>query len=599
MNFFHQKILPFSIISLIISIVIVPVLPFASASIGASSTCQSGNVLIHRLSVNDYECVSTSTANTWINSGYATMVDQGKINPGIVGGGMVNANTMNKPNIIVIMGDDVGWFNIGAYNQGIMTGKTPNIDKIAQEGMRFTDYYADPSCTAGRASFITGELPIRTGLTTIGQAGATVGMPAQAPTIATVLKSMGYSTGQFGKNHLGDRNEHLPTVHGFDEFFGYLYHLDAMEDPFNPTYPPDQNLIVGPRNMIHSFASNVDNNTVDPRWGKVGMQIIQDAGSLPPQRMETLDNEILDHTINFMDKSQKENKPFFVWYNPSRMHVITHLSETYQKTITPENGYSIYEAGMTELDDEVGKLLKYVKDKGLKDNTIIVFTTDNGAEVFTWPDGGMTPFAGVKGTVLEGGMRVPTLVEWPGHIPPGKIENQMMSGLDWFPTLIAAAGDPDITTELLTGQSLGGTTYKVHLDGYNQMDMLTGNGPTKRNVVYYFSESTLGAIRIGDYKVRFIDQPNGFLGGTVTLNWPALTNLRLDPFERAGLPSVGTGSINYYNWYAYEFWRYVPVQNQVAELAKTFVDFPPMQKGASFNLDAIKKQIQDAQKLGD
>jgi arylsulfatase A-like enzyme len=492
-----------------------------------------------------------------------------------------------KPNIIFIMGDDIGWFNIGAYNQGIMAGRTPHLDKLAAEGMRFTDYYAEASCTAGRANFITGQLPIRTGLTTVGQAGATVGMPAAAPTIATVLKSMGYATGQFGKNHLGDRNEYLPTVHGFDEFFGYLYHLDAMEDPCHRNYPQALRDKVGPRNMIHSWATDKDDPTEQPRWGKIGKQKIEDAGQLCPDRMKTVDNEILDQTLKFIEKAKKDGKPFFVWLNPTRMHVVTHLSEKYEAMRTPENGWSIQEAGMAQLDDVVGSVMNYVKDNGLDDNTIIAFSTDNGAENFTWPDGGQTPFAGGKGTALEGGFRVPMIIRWPGKVPAGKMENSVISGLDWFPTFVAAAGNPNIADELKKGKQLGDRTYKVHLDGYNQMDLITGKGASKRNEILYFTESTLGAVRLGDYKYRFIDQPGGWLGGTVKVDWPILTNLRLDPLERTGI----TGSLQYANWFTYEFWRYVYVQEEVEKYARTFVEFPPMQRGASFNMEAVKEQI--------
>ncbi len=312
-----------------------------------------------------------------------------------------------KPNIVFIMGDDVGWFNIGAYHRGIMSGKTPNLDKLASQGMLFTDYYAEASCTAGRANFITGELPIRTGLTTVGQAGSPLGMPAQAPTIATVLKSMGYATGQFGKNHLGDRNKFLPTLHGFDEFFGYLYHLDAMEDPAHRNYPQALKDKIGPRNMLHCWATDKDDSTEQPRWGKIGKQKIEDAGTLYPKRMETVDDEILDHAIKFVDKARKDDKPFFLWLNPTRMHVVTHLSEKYQSLRNSKNGWSIQEAGMAQLDDIVGSVMKYLKDNGLEEDTIIAFSTDNGAENFTWPDGGQTPFAGGKGTALEGGFRVP------------------------------------------------------------------------------------------------------------------------------------------------------------------------------------------------
>jgi len=498
------------------------------------------------------------------------------------------AAQQKKPNIIFIMGDDIGWFNIGAYHQGIMAGRTPNLDRLAAEGMRFTDYYAEASCTAGRANFITGELPIRTGLTTVGQAGSPLGMPAEAPTIATALKSMGYATGQFGKNHLGDLNQFLPTVHGFDEFFGYLYHLDAMEDPCHPNYPQALKATVGPRNMIHSWATNVDDPTVQPRWGKIGKQKIEDAGELCPERMKTVDDEILSHALAFIDKARKDGKPFFVWLNPTRMHVVTHLSEKYEKLRTPENGWSIEEAGMAQLDDIVGAVMQKVKDLGIEGDTILGFTTDNGAENFTWPDGGQTPFAAGKGTVMEGGFRVPMILRWPGKVPAGKVENQIVSGLDWFPTLVAAAGNPNIVEDLKKGKQLGDSTYKVHLDGYNQMDLITGKGPSKRNEVFYFAESTLGAVRIGDYKYRFIDQPSGWLGGTVKVDWPILVNLRLDPFERTGL----AGSLAYYNWFVFQFWRFVFVKDEVAKYAQTFLEFPPMQKGATFNLEALKQELE-------
>ena len=506
------------------------------------------------------------------------------------------AHAAGKPNIIFIMADDIGWSNIGVYNQGIMAGRTPNLDKLANEGMRFTDYYAEASCTAGRANFITGELPIRTGLTTVGQAGAELGMPDQAPTIATVLKSMGYATGQFGKNHLGDRNQFLPTVHGFDEFFGYLYHLDAMEDPCHRNYPQALRDKIGPRNMIHSWATDVDDPTVQPRWGKIGKQKIEDAGQLCPERMKTVDDEILDDALKFVDKARKDSKPFFLWLNPTRMHVITHLSDKYENMRTAENGWTIEEAGMAQVDDIVGSVMKYVKDHGLDDNTIVVFSTDNGAENFTWPDGGQTPFAGGKGTALEGGFRVPAIIRWPGKVPAGKIENGIVSGLDWFPTFVAAAGyRGDIAADLRKGTQFGDRNYKVHLDGYNQMDMLTGRGPSKRHEIFYITEGTLGAVRLDDFKYRFTDQPNGWLGTTVKVDWPILTNLRLDPYERTGMYNgKDNGSIAYYNWFALEFWRFVLVQQVVGQAAQTLIEFPPMQKGASFNMSAVKEQIQRA-----
>ena len=504
----------------------------------------------------------------------------------------VQQTLQKKPNIVFIMGDDIGWFNIGAYHQGIMAGRTPNLDRLASEGMRFTDYYAEASCTAGRANFITGQIPIRTGLTTVGQAGSPLGMPAEAPTIATALKSMGYATGQFGKNHLGDLNKFLPTVHGFDEFFGYLYHLDAMEDPCHPNYPAAAKATVGPRNMVHSWATDVDDPAEDPRWGKVGKQRIQDAGQLCPDRMKTVDDEILSNSFRFLDKARQDGKPFFLWLNPTRMHVVTHLSDKYEKMRTPENGWSVQEAGMAQLDDIVGSVMKYLKDNGLENDTVIAFSTDNGAENFTWPDGGQTPFAGGKGTGLEGGFRVPMIIRWPGHVPAGKVENGIVSGLDWFPTLVAAAGNPNIVEELKKGRQLGGTTYKVHLDGYDQTDLITGKGPSKRHEIFYFTETTLTAARIDDFKYRFTDQPNGWLGATVKVDWPILTNLRLDPFERTGMYNgKDNGSISYYNWFVYEFWRFALVQQEIAKAAKSFIEFPPMQKGASFNLEALKAEL--------
>jgi arylsulfatase len=493
-----------------------------------------------------------------------------------------------KPNIIFIMGDDIGWSNIGVYNQGMMAGRTPNLDRLASEGMRFTDYYAEASCTAGRANFITGELPFRTGLTTVGQAGSTLGMPDEAPTIATVLKAMGYATGQFGKNHLGDLNQFLPTLHGFDEFYGYLYHLDAMEDPCHPNYPQQLKETVGPRHMLHTWATSTDDATVQPRWGKIGKQKIEDAGELCPKRMETVDDEILSNAMSFITKAKSDNKPFFLWLNPTRMHVVTHLSDKYEKMRTAENGWSIEEAGMAQLDDIVGAVMQKVKEMGVENDTIIAFSTDNGAENFTWPDGGQTPFAGGKGTVMEGGFRAPMIIRWPGKVPAGKIENSIVSGLDWFPTFVAAAGNPNITDELLKGKQLGDRNFKVHLDGYNQMDLITGKGPSKRHEIFYFAETTLGAVRIDDFKYRFIDQPNGWLGGTIKPDWPILVNLRLDPFERTGL----SGSLAFYNWYAYEFWRFVFVKDEIAKAAQTIIDYPPMQKGASFNLSALKDEIE-------
>lgn len=507
----------------------------------------------------------------------------------------------SRPNILVIMGDDVGMWNIGAYHRGLMAGRTPNLDRLAAEGMMFTDYYAEPSCTAGRANFITGQLPIRTGLTTVGQAGSTLGMPAAAPTIATALRAQGYRTGQFGKNHLGDLNQFLPTLHGFDEFFGYLYHLDAMQDPFYPTYPQNLRNQVGPRNLVRSFATDVDDPTEQPRWGRIGRQRIVDEGPLPPRpmpniqyNMTTFDEVIADNVMRFIDESATANRPFFVWMNPTRMHVETHLSPEYEGRRNGENGWSVQEAGMAQMDDNIGRVMEHLRQRGLDQNTIVVFTTDNGAENFTWPDGGNTPFAGGKGTGLEGGMRVPMIVRWPGRIPAGVVQNGIMSGLDWFPTLLAAAGNPNIRDQLRAGLDLGGRNYRVYLDGYDQTAMLTGRGPSARNEIFYFTEGTLAAVRIGDYKYRFTDQPQGWLGGTVRVDWPMITNLRLDPFERMGLPSGANGSLHYYTFFLNNFWRFVFVQQEVARYAQSFVEFPPMQRGASFNMEAVRAQVEAA-----
>jgi arylsulfatase len=523
-----------------------------------------------------------------------------------------------KPNILVIMGDDVGWFNVGAYHQGIMSGKTPNLDKLAAEGLRFTDYYAEASCTAGRANFITGELPIRTGLTTVGQAGADVGLPDQAVTLATVLKAQGYETAQFGKNHLGDLNKYLPCVHGFDEFFGYLYHLDAMSDPYWFDYPQSWIDKTGPRDLTHCWATSTDDGTVMPRWGKVGRQKIEDEGPLAPfpnmkdlqnwqegrkakYDMETFDQVLVESTNGFMDKAKKDGKPFFIWHNTTRMHVFTYIPPKYQAMMNPTDNYGLEEAGMAQIDDSIGALLKHLDDIGETDNTIVIFTTDNGAEVFTWPDGGMTPFRATKGTVFEGGFRVPAIIRWPNHVKAGSVENGIFSGLDWLPTLADAAGNPNITAQLLKGVTLGDRSYKNHLDGYDQIDLLTGKGPSKRHEIWYFGGPHLGAVRIDDFKFQFYQQPYGWPGEKVTTDMPTIVNLRQDPFERT--PSIRGENLNvmgggYMNeFYAREFWRFVMVQQYVMQLAQTAIQYPPMQAPASFNLEAVKRQVQETIKL--
>ena len=517
-----------------------------------------------------------------------------------------------KPNILVIMGDDVGWFNIGAYHRGMMAGKTPNLDKLASGGMMFTTYYAEASCTAGRANFITGEIPLRTGLTTVGQAGADVGLPDQAATMASALKALGYETGQFGKNHLGDLNKYLPCVHGFDEFFGYLYHLDAMSDPYWFDYPQDWIDKTGPRNLTHCWATDTSDSTVQPRWGAIGKQKIVDEGPLAPfpnmtglqnwqeglkakYDMETFDSVLVGHTNGFMDKAKADGKPFFIWHNTTRMHVFTYIPPKYQAQMNYKSGYGLEEAGMAQMDDSIGEILKHLDDIGEAENTIVIFTTDNGAEVFTWPDGGMTPFKATKGTSYEGGFRVPAIIRWPGHVKPGSVENGIISGLDWFPTLVHAAGNPDITNQLLKGVKLGDRTYKNHLDGYDQTAMLEGTGPSARHELFYFAGPLLGAIRIDDFKYQFIQQPWGWPGEKITTDMPTITNLRWDPFERLSsirgesLNDMGGGYMN--EFYAREFWRFVSVQQEVGKLAMTAIDYPPMQDPASFNLTALKAKI--------
>jgi len=403
-------------------------------------------------------------------------------------------------------------------------------------------------------------------------------------------------------------------VHGFDEFFGYLYPLDAMSDPYWYSYPQDWIDKYGPRDLIHSYATDTDDPTEQPRWGKIGKQRIVDEGPLAPfpdmknmqnwqvgrpakYDMETFDEVLVKTSSDFMDKAKKDSKPFFIWHNTTRMHVFTYLPPKYQALMNPTSNYGVEEAGMAQMDDSIGELLKHLQDIGEADNTIVIFTTDNGAEVFTWPDGGMTPFKATKGTSFEGGFRVPAIIRWPGHVKPGVIENGIFSGLDWLPTLADAAGNPNITDQLLKGVTLEGRPYKNHLDGYDQMDVLTGKGPSKRHELFYFAGPALGAIRIDDMKFQFIQQPYGWPGEKVTTDMPGIVNLRQDPFERTPsirgetLNNMGGGYMN--DFYAREFWRFVLVQQAVSKLAETAIEFPPMQAPASFNLEAVKRQVQE------
>lgn len=495
-----------------------------------------------------------------------------------------------KPNILFIMADDIGWFNISAYNHGIMGYKTPNIDRIAKEGAMFTDWYGEQSCTAGRAAFITGQSPIRTGLTKVGLPGATVGLHAQDMSVAEALKPLGYATGQFGKNHLGDRNEFLPTVHGFDEFFGNLYHLNAEEEPQNPDYPKDPRFRAkfGPRGVLKCKASDRDDPTVDPAYGRVGKQVIENTGPLDTKRMETVDTEFLSAALDFIDRNQRANTPWFCYFNPTRMHVWTHLKASSQG----KTGFGLYPDGMVELDGYVGELLKKLDDLGAANNTIVVFTTDNGAEVMSWPDGGATPFRGEKATNWEGGYRVPMVIRWPGTIQPGSVYNEAFSHYDLIPTFAAAGGDPDIVAKCARGSQIGEKSFKIHLDGYNLMPFFKGEvkESPRKEFIYWNDDGQLVAIRYNEWKCVFLAQNNEGIGvwqgGFTDLRVPKLFNLRADPFEK------GDQSILYDKWLVDHVFVQVPMQALAANWLSSFEEFPVRQKPASFNLDQVMSKFE-------
>ncbi|MFV3380987.1 arylsulfatase [Pseudomonas sp. NY15354] len=495
----------------------------------------------------------------------------------IVGCSMASA--AEKPNILVIFGDDIGQTNISAYAHGVVGYQTPNIDRIAKEGMMFTDYYAENSCTAGRSTFITGQSALRTGLSKVGMPGVKVGLQDRDVTIAQALKALGYATGQFGKNHLGDRDEHLPTNHGFDEFFGNLYHLNAEEEPERPYWPKDPNdpfvKAASPRGVIHSTAD-----------GK-----IEDTGALNSKRMETIDDDTTQAAINFIDKQAKADKPFFVWMNTTRMHAFTHVREA----MKGQSGMvgNEYADGMLEHDGDVGKLLKALDDLKLTDNTIVVYTTDNGPNQWSWPDAATTPFRNEKNSNWEGAYRVPAMVRWPGKIKAGEVTTQMFSGLDWFPTLLAAAGSADIKERLLKGADVGGKNFKVHLDGYNQLDFLTGKkDKSAREEFYYFSDDgDLVAMRYNDWKLVFCEQraPGGFKVWSepfTCLRVPKLFNLRMDPYERADVVSD-----QYFDWLAKNDYLIFEGTRRAAAFLQTFVDYPPSQRPASFSIDQIRADV--------
>ena len=478
-----------------------------------------------------------------------------------------------KPNIVVIMGDDIGWFNVSKYNNGVMGYKTPNIDRIAREGALFTDWYGQQSCTAGRAAFITGQSPIRTGLTKVGLPGAPEGMRKEDPTIATLLKAQGYMTGQFGKNHLGDRDEMLPTAHGFDEFFGNLYHLNAEEEPENPDYPrnPEFKKKFGPRGVIHSFA--------DGR--------ITDTGPLTRKRMETIDDEVTAKALDFMQRAKDEDKPFFIWWNSTRMHIWTHLKpESVGKT-----GLGVYPDGMVEHDAHVGQVLAKLKELGLEENTIVMYSTDNGAETMSWPDGGTTMFRGEKNTNWEGGYRVPCLIRWPGVIKPGTVINEVGAHEDMLPTLLAAAGDATVREDLIKGRKVGKSSYKVHLDGYNLMPALRGEAEwPRKEFIYWTDDGSVAALRYNHWKMVFLEQRgHGFdvwQEPFVELRLPKLFNLRSDPFERADHEGMG-----YAQWRIDRAFLIAPAAAYVGQWLQSFREFPPRQKPGSFNLDKVMEAV--------
>jgi len=497
-----------------------------------------------------------------------------------------------KPNILVIWGDDIGYWNISAYNRGMMGVRTPNIDRIAREGAIFTDLYGQQSCTAGRAAFLTGQSCFRTGLLKVGLPGAKEGLSEKDPTLAELLKPQGYATGQFGKNHLGDRNEHLPTVHGFDEFFGNLYHLNAEEEPENPDYPknPEFKARFGPRGVLKCRASDRDDPTEDPRFGRVGKQTIEDTGPLTKQRMQTVDEEFLAAAKDFIGRNARENKPFFCWFNSTRMHIWTHL----KKASEGKTGLGLAADGLAEHDAMVGELLKQLDDLGIADNTIVMYSTDNGAEVFSWPDGGTTPFRGEKNTSWEGGYRVPGMIRWPGVVQPGREINDIVSHEDWVPTFVAAAGEPEVKRKLLTGYQAAGKSFKVHLDGYDQRDLLAGRGASQRREFFYWTDDgDLAALRYDRWKALFLEQPaEGFRvwqQPLTPLRVPYIFDLRADPFERAQREAP-----EYTKWLVERVYLLVPAQAFVADHLKTYVEFPPRQKPGSFSLDQVMEKLQKA-----
>jgi len=504
-----------------------------------------------------------------------------------------------KPNIVVIFGDDIGMWNVSAYTHGMM-GWTPNIDRIAKEGILFTDHYGQPSCTAGRAAFIMGQFPIRTGMTTVGIPGSTRGIQKEDPTLAEVLKSLGYATAQFGKNHLGDRNEFLPTNHGFDEWFGNLYHLNAEEEPEELDYPGQKNpeylKKFGPRGVLHAWATDTDDSTTDPKFGRVGKQKIEDTGKLTRKRMETFDAEVLGETLKWMDKTGKGGKPFFLWFNSTAIHVWSHPNPKYLQMAVDEGRAEedVVRARMIEHDEHVGAILKKLDDLGVADNTIVVYTTDNGNEFIFWPDGGYSPFRGEKGTTWEGGVRVPCMVRWPGHIKPGTVANGIQNHEDLYVSLGAAAGLPNLKDDLLKGYKMNGTTYKVHLDGYNNLDYWTGKtGKSARREIYYYDETDLMAVRVDGWKMHIGVKHNGdWFDEKSYPSIPYIVNLLMDPLEKV-TPDAPGFEYEGRKFFASKLWAPTAAGPFLAAHLKSLQEFPPRQGADTLSM---QKAIEGAMK---
>jgi len=504
-----------------------------------------------------------------------------------------------RPNILVIFGDDIGMWNVGAYTHGMM-GKTPNIDRIAQEGMIFTDHYGQPSCTAGRAAFIMGQFPIRTGMTTIGIPGSKRGIQPENPTLASVLKSVGYATSQFGKNHLGDRNEHLPTVHGFDEWFGNLYHLNAEEEPEELDYPgqknPEYKKSFGPRGVLHAWATDKDDSTEDMKFGRMGKQKVEDTGPLTRKRMETFDGEVLEHTLKWLDKAGKGDQPFFCWFNTTAIHIWSHPQRKYVQKAVDEGRAEedVVRAKMLEHDEHIGALLAKLDELGIADDTIVVYTTDNGNELMMWPDGGYAPFRGEKGTTWEGGLRVPLVIRWPGVIKAHSVSNGPQCHEDLFVTLAAAAGLPNLKQDMLKGCKMGERTYKVHLDGYNNLDHWSGKSEkSARREVFYYDETDLMAIRIDNWKMHIgVKKTGSWWNEKAYPSVPYVFNLRMDPMEKMDPESEEWGYIGR-KFFASKLWAPTAAGPFIAAHLKSLMDFPPSQGADTLSL---KTALENAQR---